>query len=65
MIMSTAVFFLLVSNIKKSSESILNLDSNRWLDSVYIAGNSSLRSSFSRHVFSPAQANCYTSMLIC
>ena len=63
MIMSTAIFFLLLSSIKKSSESILNLDSNSWLDSVYIAGNSSLQSSFSCHVFSPAQVYWYTSML--
>ena len=51
---------------KLSSESILNLDSNSWLyiDSVYIADNRSLRSSFSRHVFSPVQAYWYTSMLI-
>ena len=64
MIMSTAFFSFIIKH-KKCSESILNLDSNSWLDSVYIAGNSSLRSSFSRHVFSPAQAYWYTSMLIC
>ena len=64
MIMSTAIFSFIIKH-KKSSESILNLDSNSWLDSVYIAGNSSLRSSFSRHVFSPAHAYWYTSMLIC
>ena len=63
MIMST-VFFSFITKHKKSSESILNLDSDSWLDSVYIAGNSSLRSSFSLHVFSPAQAYWYTSILI-
>ena len=62
MIMSTAFFSFIIKH-KKSSES--NLDSNSWLDSVYIAGNSGLRSSFSRHVFSPAQAYWYTSILIC
>ena len=67
MIMSTAFFFFLsfIIKHKKSSESILNLDSNNWLDSVYIAGNSSLRSSFLHHVYIPAQAYWYTSMLIC
>ena len=46
MIMSTAFFYFIIKH-KKSSESILNLDSNSWLDSVYIAGNSSLWSNFS------------------
>ena len=50
MIMSTAFFSFIIKH-KKSSESILNLDTNSWLDSVYIAGNSSLQSSFSRHIF--------------
>ena len=64
MIMSTAFFSFIIKH-KKSSESILNLDSNSWLDSVYIAGNSSLWSSFLHHVFSLVQVYWYTSMLIC
>ena len=38
MIMSTAFFSFIIKH-KKSSESLLNLDSNGWLDSVYIADN--------------------------
>ena len=57
-------FFSFIIKHKKSSESILNLDNNSWLDSVYITGNSGLRSNFSRHVFIPAQAYWYTSILI-